>query len=99
LATVVVTALLALTAACTSSNGSKDCTSSCHGDMKGSQYNIRVPKKWNGTLLIFSHGYVSPAGRAGPVAEISFEDTKGTGTDALSTTLLAEGYALAGSSY
>ena len=67
--------------------------------MKGSQYNIRVPKKWNGTLLIFSHGYVSPAGRAGPVAEISFEDTKGTGTDALSTTLLAKGYALAGSSY
>ncbi|WP_326659347.1 alpha/beta hydrolase [Streptomyces canus] len=45
-----------------------------------------VPDRWNGTLLLFSHGF-------GP---LTAQDAP---TDAVRTELLAEGYAMAGSSY
>ncbi|MGW1195242.1 alpha/beta hydrolase [Streptomyces sp. NPDC002536] len=45
-----------------------------------------IPQHWNGTLLLYSHGY-------GPIRA---QDAPGTATGAA---LLAEGYALAGSSY
>lgn len=51
---------------------------------------IEVPSPWNGTLLLYSHGYVTP-GSPNPA-----QDAGDPGTRAF---LLANGFALAGSSY
>ncbi len=53
-----------------------------------SQYKIEVPSPWNGTLVLYSHGY-------------SFGPSPATdvGDPATGAWLLAHGYALAGSSY
>ncbi|MEN2423728.1 hypothetical protein AABB02_37165 [Streptomyces rimosus] len=51
---------------------------------------IDVPGRWNGTVLLFSHGY-RPAGSPNPAANAP--------DDATRALLLAQGYALAGSSY
>ena len=29
----------------------------CTGDIDGAAYEIRMPETWNGTLLLYSHGY------------------------------------------
>ncbi|MFI7499194.1 alpha/beta hydrolase [Streptomyces sp. NPDC049687] len=52
----------------------------------GATWVADVPERWNGTLLLFSHGFGPTVARNAP-------------TDAVRTELLAEGYALAGSSY
>ncbi|MGW2650220.1 alpha/beta hydrolase [Streptomyces sp. NPDC001393] len=52
----------------------------------GATWIADVPAHWNGTLLLFSHGF-------GPTV------AKDAPSDAVRTELLAEGYALAGSSY
>jgi hypothetical protein len=57
----------------------------------GATYELQCPAgAWNGTLFLFSHGYVVP-GAANPAADASDPVTAGW--------LLANGYALAGSSY
>ena len=60
------------------------------GTIAGAGYRIEVPADWNGTLFLYSHGYVAP-GRPNPA----------TDSPALSIAawLLDRGYALAGSSY
>ena len=55
----------------------------------GATYVIDVPDAWNGTLLLFSHGYAR--GPANPAQNAPGE--------AMKPLLLAKGYALAGSSY
>jgi predicted esterase len=56
----------------------------------GATYLIQVPNPWNGTLLLYSHGYVVP-GAPNPARDVG---------DALTGQwLLDHGYALAGSSY
>jgi hypothetical protein len=81
------------------------CGASCTGEIDGAKYAIKLPAKWNGTLLLYSHGYrfAQPGPPDfGPVdtgAQLTSTDTDGAGTDAVSKQLLAEGYALAGSSY
>ena len=83
----------------------KDCGGSCTGDIDGAKYTIKLPKKWNGTLLLYSHGYrfAQPGPPDfGPIrtdAQVTSTDEDGAGTDPLSQKLLGEGYALAGSSY
>ena len=57
----------------------------------GSTFKAEVPPDWNGTLLLFSHGYV-PFFLPNPPAENA--DNR-----AIADRLLAEGFALAGSSY
>jgi pimeloyl-ACP methyl ester carboxylesterase len=57
----------------------------------GSTWKIEVPPSWNGTLLLFSHGYV-PAIAPNPPAD-DFADRQ------TADYLLAHGFALAGSSY
>ena len=52
----------------------------------GATWIADVPERWNGTLLLFSHGFGPTVARDAP-------------TDAVRTELLAEGYAMAGSSY
>jgi pimeloyl-ACP methyl ester carboxylesterase len=56
----------------------------------GATYLIQVPADWNGTLLLYSHGYVTP-GSANPARDVGDSLTGGW--------LLDHGYALAGSSY
>jgi pimeloyl-ACP methyl ester carboxylesterase len=58
----------------------------------GSNDTIEVPANWNGTLILYSHGYVfssSPLQNPGPDAS----------DPTAASELLTEGYALAGSSY
>ena len=56
----------------------------------GAAYVIDVPPIWNGTLLLYSHGYVVP-GTPNPAQDVGDPLTGGY--------MLAAGYALAGSSY
>jgi pimeloyl-ACP methyl ester carboxylesterase len=56
----------------------------------GATYVIDVPGNWNGTLLLYSHGYVAP-GQPNPALDVSDPLTGGY--------MLAVGNALAGSSY
>ncbi len=60
------------------------------GNIGGANYLIKVPSNWNGTLVLYSHGYV-PAG-----SSLTPEDAGDPLTEAA---LLQSGYALAGSSY
>ena len=53
-------------------------------------YQVDIPAKWNGTLLLYSHGYAAPTG-GNPASDAGDATTKGW--------LLENGYALAGSSY
>jgi pimeloyl-ACP methyl ester carboxylesterase len=56
----------------------------------GATYLIEVPANWNGTLFLYSHGYVAP-GAANPAADVGDPITR--------FFMLSSGYALAGSSY
>src|SRR5260370_33323875 len=56
----------------------------------GATYVIDVPANWNGTLFLYSHGYVTP-GSPNPAQDVGDPLTGGL--------MLAAGYALAGSSY
>src|SRR5689334_2328919 len=56
----------------------------------GATYIIEVPSPWNGTLLLYSHGYVVP-GSPNPARDVGDPGTRAF--------LLANGFALAGSSY
>jgi pimeloyl-ACP methyl ester carboxylesterase len=56
----------------------------------GANYLIEVPANWNGTLFLYSHGYVVP-GSANPAQDV--------GDPATRFFMLASGFALAGSSY
>jgi pimeloyl-ACP methyl ester carboxylesterase len=56
----------------------------------GAAYLIEAPSNWNGTLVLYSHGYVTP-GSPNPAYDIGDPKT--------GQYLLAHGYALAGSSY
>jgi hypothetical protein len=81
------------------------CGNQCTGEIDGAKYSIRLPSKWNGTLLLYSHGYrfAAPAppdfGPVNTAAQVSSTDKDGSGSDPLSSKLLSEGYALAGSAY
>src|ERR1700675_5168941 len=56
----------------------------------GATYLIEVPANWNGTLFLYSHGYVVP-GSPNPAQDV--------GDPATGAFLLGNGFALAGSSY
>ncbi len=56
----------------------------------GAAYLIQVPANWNGTLALYSHGYVTP-GSPNPAMDV--------GDPLTGAWLLSNGYALAGSSY
>src|ERR1700730_15907400 len=60
------------------------------GSIDGANYLIDIPGAWNGTLVLYSHGYVVPG------SPLTATDAGDPGTAAY---LLANGYALAGSSY
>jgi hypothetical protein len=56
----------------------------------GATFLIEVPANWNGTLFLYSHGYVIPGG-PNPAFDVGDPFTR--------LFMLASGYALAGSSY
>ena len=56
----------------------------------GATYKIEVPANWNGTLFLYSHGYVAP-GSPNPATDV--------GDPITGAAMLAQGFALAGSSY
>ena len=66
------------------------------GELSGAPYRIRVPSNWNGTLLIYAHGYRDRADHPGEVDNRAADVAP---SDALEPVLLAQGYALAGSAY
>ena len=70
----------------------------CSDTLNGAAYEIKMPTTWNGTLLLYSHGYryAQPA-----PPDFSPVETKAVSAsdDATATQLLAAGYALAGSAY
>jgi pimeloyl-ACP methyl ester carboxylesterase len=86
-------ALLLLAAACTSGGGSPPAAAgprTLTGSIGAAAYSIEVPASWNGTLFLYSHGYVAPGGSNPAIAA--------PGADATSW-LLGHDYAIAGSSY
>src|SRR5215207_8204424 len=86
---MVAFATPAAAAAPTCTNTTVTCVTGTAPD--GSTYKAEVPSAWNGTLLIYSHGYRPPIGPNPPA------DT--WRSRAATDDLLARGYALAGSSY
>ena len=60
------------------------------GSIGGAAYEVEVPTNWNGTLFLYSHGYTAP-GRPNPAAAAP--------DSAIGNWLLADGDAMAGSSY
>src|SRR4030095_11716183 len=66
------------------------------GELHGAPYRIRVPAVWNGTLLVFAHGYRDQADHPG---EVDNRNADVAPSAALEPALLAQGYALAGSAY
>jgi hypothetical protein len=70
----------------------------CTGKMTGAAYEIQLPKKWNGTLVIYNHGY-RPADPAPPdFAPVDRSAAPAGGAD-VANTLLSQGYALAASAF
>ncbi|WNM33207.1 alpha/beta hydrolase [Streptomyces sp. Li-HN-5-11] len=87
-ATAVVTALTTLAApAAPAAPADTGTTAHLTGTLPdGATWIADVPQRWNGTLLLFSHGFGPTVAQDAP-------------SDAARTELLTEGYALAGSSY
>jgi pimeloyl-ACP methyl ester carboxylesterase len=56
----------------------------------GATYLLEVPSNWNGVLLLYSHGYVTPG---------SLNPAQVAGDPVTAAAMLAQGFALAGSSY
>lgn len=61
------------------------------GWIDGAQYRVEVPEGWNGTLLLYSHGYFPP--------DFPVDGVAVTNTAESESWLLDQGYALAASAY
>jgi len=81
-----------LTAACSSTSQANPPPNprTLTGSIGAAAYRIEVPSEWNGTLFLYSHGYVAPGGDRVAVAA--------PGVDATAW-LLGHRFAIAGSSY
>jgi len=66
------------------------------GEINNAPYRIVVPANWNGTLLVYGHGYRDKADHPG---EVDNRNADIAPSNALVPALLAQGYALAGSAY
>ena len=66
------------------------------GEIDGAPYRIRVPDVWNGTLLIFVHGYRDKADHPGEIDDRTADVAPNA---ALEAPLLAQGFALAGTAF
>lgn len=91
---LLVLALAATLAALAATGAQADTTLT--GSLGGAPYTIKVPTNWNGTLLVFAHGYRDKADHPGETDDRSAEASPDPALDAV---LLGQGYALAGSAY
>jgi hypothetical protein len=66
------------------------------GNINGANYRIVVPPVWNGTLLVYAHGYRDKADHPGETDNRNADIAPNAG---LIAPLLQQGYALAGTSY
>lgn len=78
-------------------------TVACVGELNGAAYEIVMPETWNGSLLLYSHGY-RPAQPFPPNFDAVVTTAPpvpgwDSGDQALGESLLERGYALAGSAY
>lgn len=110
-AAVAASALLPLlVTACTAGTGdaassssattvaAKSCSEvACEGVLDGARYRILLPQHWNGTLLLYSHGYRFAEPAPPDFATPSTDAVPAPGED-VAAALLDDGYALAGSS-
>ena len=80
-----------------------DCAAQCQGEIDGAAYRILLPDEWNGTLLLYSHGYRNPVPAppdfSAPSSRAEPSPGYNDGGAPLARELLARGYALAGSSW
>jgi hypothetical protein len=77
----------------------KSCSQAkCTGTLDGANYEIEMPAKWNGALLLYSHGYRAP-GKVYPDYTAADTSAQDAATPDTAKALLAQGYALAGSAY
>lgn len=91
LRTTALGLLLVLVAACTQASPKpSDAPRTLTGTIGAASYDIEVPAGWNGTLFLYSHGYVPPGGPKFAAASPSVDAT---------AWLLGHRYAIAGSSY
>jgi pimeloyl-ACP methyl ester carboxylesterase len=87
---------LVMLVACSSSSSQKTSSSTpaapnvLTGSLGAARYTIDVPQPWNGTLFLYSHGYVAPG---------STNPSSASPDPVTGQWLLAGGYALAASSY
>jgi len=65
-------------------------TTPLSGSIGAAQYRIEVPARWNGTLFLYSHGYVAPG---------HINLATDSPAPVIASWLLGHGYAIAGSSY
>jgi hypothetical protein len=61
----------------------------------GARFKIDIPANWNGTLVLYSHGYVPPCNPTDPMCN----PPRDAGDPFTGQYLLDHGYALAGSAY
>jgi len=73
-------------------------TVKCTGEMGGAKYEIQLPKKWNGTLVIYNHGYRVAAPAPPDFAPVDTSAAPAGGAE-VANKLLDEGYALAASAF
>jgi len=66
------------------------------GEIDGAPFRIRVPANWNGTLLVYGHGYRDKADHPGEVDNRTAEVAP---NNDFANFLLSQGYALSGSAY
>ncbi len=115
--TILVSVSALLLAACSSSSGStssvrdqsndvpfKGCDQvKCSDTLNGAPYEIVLPTKWNGTLLIYSHGYRNAQPAPPDLQPVSTKPEPAPGWSSgakdVGQALLDQGYALAGSAY
>ena len=80
-----------------------DCADACEGEIAGAKYKILLPKEWNGTLLLYSHGYRSPVSVPPDYSPVTSKAEPSPGYSdggvPLARDLLSKGYALAGSGW
>lgn len=66
------------------------------GEIDGAPFRIRVPAAWNGTLLVYGHGYRDKADHPG---EVDNRVAEVAPNNDFANFLLSQGYALSGSAY
>jgi pimeloyl-ACP methyl ester carboxylesterase len=86
------TILFLLAAACSPSSPPQQQSRAVHltGTLGRAEYEIQTPADWNGTLFLYSHGYVAPT---------SSNSAQAVPDDKVRTWLLGQHYAVAGSGY